>query len=161
MAANRKTGKSAFVPRLLVRGAIAGVIPACAVVACGGGETATTDAGASDAGPDRFPLGVAAVAYPAYESGAPEASVDGGALGDAGPDASIQDAAPAPDVFLGVAAVAYPAYESGVPDGAADGAAIGDATTGDASSGVDASIQDASRDVFFGVAYLAYEAGKD
>lgn len=84
----KKPRRYAFVPRLLVRTAVASVIPACAMAAadaCGGSTTGV----AKDAGHDGF-LGVAAVAYPAYEAGS--------------------------DVFLGVAAVAYPAYEAGVPE---------------------------------------------
>ena len=93
--------RSAFVPRLLVRTAIVGVIPACAM-GCGSSET---PAPVADAGVDAPFLGVAAVAYPAYEAGAPDALVD----------------APPDVMFLGVAAVAYPAYEAGAPDGALDG----------------------------------------
>jgi hypothetical protein len=92
MAAMRSR-KSAFVPRVLVRTAIVGVIPACAL-GCGSSSAPPTDAGQ-----DAVLLGVAAVAYPAYEAGA-----------DSGSDAP----------FLGVAAVAYPAYEAGAPDGPRD-----------------------------------------
>jgi hypothetical protein len=114
----QKPRRSAFVPRLAIRAAVA-VVPACAAAAmsCGGrseSPAATTDSGtdalyftvaavaypAYEAGSDVF-IGVAAVAYPAYESGAPETGTD-----DAGLDSG-------PDVFLGVAAVAYPAYEAG------------------------------------------------
>ena len=114
--AAKKPRKYAFVPKLLVRTALAGAIPACALAtadACGGTTSNPTpkDSGsdqvftvaavaypAYEAGRDAF--GVAAVAYPAYESGAPDVN------GDAPADAS------GPDVF-GVAAVAYPAYEAG------------------------------------------------
>ncbi|HLK41243.1 MAG TPA: hypothetical protein VKU41_31040 [Polyangiaceae bacterium] len=130
--ATSRLRRTAFVPRVLVRGAIlASVVPACALAACGGDDSTGS---AADAAPDRQFLGVAAVAYPAYEAGRP------------GVDAS-------PDVFFSVAAVAYPAYEAGAPDrtspapDAADGAS--DVTT--------------RPDVFFGVAavaYPAYEAGR-
>ena len=93
----KKVRRTAFVPRLLIQTAIVGVIPACAL-GCGGGDAPTP---AADGAADSPFLGVAAVAYPAYEAGASDAT---------------------PDVFyLGVAAVAYPAYEAGAPDGAADG----------------------------------------
>ena len=84
--AARKPRKSAFVPRLLVRTAIVGVIPACAM-GCGSSEAPSSS---TDSGVD-------SVAFQAYDA----AANDGGA--DARPDAS----------FLGVAAVAYPAYEAG------------------------------------------------
>ncbi len=96
----KKPRKYAFVPRLLVRTAVASVVPACAMMAadaCGG----STNVPAKDAGRDGF-LGVAAVAYPAYEAGS--------------------------DVFLGVAAVAYPAYEAGVPETGAKDTGPKDAT---------------------------------
>ena len=118
--AGKKGRRYAFVPRLLVRTAIAGVIPACALAAadgCGGSTTSVS----KDAGKDVF-YGVAAVAYPAYEAGA--------------------------DVF-GVAAVAYPAYESGTPETGSD-------------SGSESGIKDAGGVDVFGVAavaYPAYEAG--
>jgi hypothetical protein len=125
--AAKKPRKSAFVPRLLVRTAIVGVIPACAV-GCGSSEapTSSTDAGADSP----LPLGVAAVAYQAYDA----AAKDGAA--DAQPDA----------VFLGVAAVAYPAYEAGAPDAASH------------DSG-DAGATDAKSDAFHGfvLAVTAYE----
>jgi len=126
--ATRKRSKSAFVPRLLVRTAIVGVIPACAV-ACGGSEKTGSSA---DAAPETGQLGVAAVAYQAYDA----AGIDGGA--DATPDA----------VFLGVAAVAYPAYEAGRPEGGAP------------DSG-DAGATDAKSDAFHGfvLAVTAYEVG--
>jgi hypothetical protein len=88
---------------MLARTVVVGVIPACALAganACGGATTAssTKDGGhVSDSGADAV-FTVAAVAYPAYESGVP----DTGGSGDA-----------APDTFFGVAAVAYPAYEAG------------------------------------------------
>ena len=99
----KRIRRSAFVPRLIVKTAIVGVIPACAV-ACGSSDQPAPTA---DAGVDAPFLGVAAVAYPAYEAGPPDGSVD-----------ASQER---PDVFLGVAAVAYPAYEAGPPDGAMDG----------------------------------------
>ncbi|MGH7297833.1 MAG: hypothetical protein ACRELB_23035 [Polyangiaceae bacterium] len=118
--ASRRARRYAFVPRLLVRTAIAGVIPACALAAadgCGGSTTTVKDAGndvlygvaavaypAYEAGADVF--GVAAVAYPAYEAGVPEGGSDTGS-GDTG----VTDGNGI-DVF-GVAAVAYPAYEAG------------------------------------------------
>jgi len=136
--AARKRRKYAFVPRLLVRTAIAGVVPACALAAtdgCGGAfSTASGGDGGKDAGADRYigggvaqdafgldtgvadsafgdtAFGVAAVAYPAYESGAPETGAKD-AHSD-GPTDGASDAATKPDVF-GVAAVAYPAYEAG------------------------------------------------
>jgi hypothetical protein len=91
----REQRKSAFVPRLLVRTAIASVVPACAV-ACGSGSSGP--APSTDAATDSIPFSVAAVAYPAYESGVPDANTDGGS-----------DAAPDSRFF----AVAYPAYEAG------------------------------------------------
>jgi len=106
MAAKKRAKKSAFVPEVLVRSAIAGVIPACALVACGGGTVDVGDGGGEsggDSGSDVF-RGVAAVAYPAYEAGRVDTGIDGADTGaiDGGRD-----------VFLGVAAVAYPAYEAG------------------------------------------------
>jgi hypothetical protein len=81
MANKKKPRRSAFVPRLLIpAAAIVSVVPACTLAACSSSSQT---------------FSVAAVAYPAYEAGAPDGS----------------DAAP--DVFLGVAAVAYPAYEAG------------------------------------------------
>ena len=128
--AKSKLRRSAFVPRILVRGAaLASVIPACALGACGSDSTGTM----TDAGSESALLGVAAVAYPAYETGAP----------DAGDDAR-------PDVFFGVAAVAYPAYESGAPD-----------VKPDAPDGASDVVN--RPDVFFSVAavaYPAYEAGR-
>ena len=107
--AKRKPRKYAFVPRLLVRTAIVGVVPACALGAidgCGG----STSTPSKDAGHDVF-QGVAAVAYPAYESGVPETG--GGEAGsqESGADSGIKDTG-LPEIF-GVAAVAYPAYEAG------------------------------------------------
>lgn len=102
----KRTRRSAFVPRLIVKTAIVGVIPACAV-GCGSSDT---PAPAADAAPDSLPFGVAAVAYPAYEAGAPSEAGPGDASGGL------------PDVFLGVAAVAYPAYEAGAPDAGAQDA---------------------------------------
>jgi len=110
--AARKRHKYAFVPKLLVRTVIAGVVPACALAAadgCGGTTTSpgsTKDAGhVTDSGYGVADIGftVAAVAYPAYESGVPETGAH---------DTGATDAGAGPDVF-GVAAVAYPAYEAG------------------------------------------------
>ena len=150
MAVIKKARRTAFVPRLLVRTAIAGVIPACAV-ACGSSDT---PAPAADAGTDSPFLGVAAVAYPAYEAGADSP-------------------------FLGVAAVAYPAYEAGAPDAAADARGPADATddvfflgvaavaypayeAGPPGSAVDGGPADARPDVFHGfvLAVTAYEVDR-
>jgi hypothetical protein len=98
--AGKRTRRSAFVPRLIVKTAIVGVIPACAV-GCGSSDT---PAPVADAATDSLPFGVAAVAFPAYDAGAPP---------EAGP---VDASGGLPDVFLGVAAVAYPAYEAGAPD---------------------------------------------
>jgi hypothetical protein len=114
-----KTRRSAYVPRLVLRGAaVVSVIPACAVLACGGSEVSGPSA---DSGMDAVQVGVAAVAYPAYESGLPDVRLDapfsvaavaypayesGAPDGEAGADVGS-------DAFLGVAAVAYPAYEAG------------------------------------------------
>jgi hypothetical protein len=119
----KKTARSAYVPRLVLRGAaVVSVIPACAILACGGAEAPGPSA---DAGMDTVQLGVAAVAYPAYESGVPDAQRDapftvaavaypayesGAPDGEAGADVGSDVGS---DVFLGVAAVAYPAYEAG------------------------------------------------
>jgi hypothetical protein len=115
----RKTRRSAYVPRLFLRSAaVVSVIPACAVLACSGAEVPGPSA---DSGSDAVQLGVAAVAYPAYESGVPDARSDapfsvaavaypayesGAPDAEAGADGGM-------DAFLGVAAVAYPAYEAG------------------------------------------------
>lgn len=103
MTVKKRAKKSAFVPDVLVRSAIAGVIPACALLACGGSAVEVGDgggeSGSGDSGSDVF-RGVAAVAYPAYEAGKGDTGLDGAT--DAGQD-----------VFRGVAAVAYPAYEAG------------------------------------------------
>jgi hypothetical protein len=91
-----------------VRTAIVGVVPACALGVVAG----TVGCSSSDSGPttsDTGIYGVAAVAYPAYETGVPDVRNDGS--GDAPGEAS-DGGADAPDVF-GVAAVAYPAYETG------------------------------------------------
>jgi hypothetical protein len=131
--AAKKPRKSAFVPRVLVRTAIVGVIPACAV-GCGGSgsPTVSTDGGSNNEG-----VGVAA-----YDA----AGFDG--VGAQAYDASGQDGGAAkPDgPFLGVAAVAYPAYEAGVPDGTAPGSG-------------DAGATDARPDAFHGfvLAVTAYE----
>jgi hypothetical protein len=111
----RRPRKSAFVPRLLVRTAIVGVIPACAT-ACGSGEGSSTQA--TDAGGDVRFIGVA-VAYPVNEAGGFD-----GVAGIAYPDGG------GPDVGLGVADIAYPPPEAGAPD------APGDASTPDASPDV-------------------------
>ena len=106
--ATTRPRKYAFVPKLLVRTVMVGVVPACALAganACGGSTTTSSskDGGhVGDSGADVI-FSVAAVAYPAYESGVPET---GGHDTGGGTDA-------APDVFFGVAAVAYPAYEAG------------------------------------------------
>jgi hypothetical protein len=97
MAAKRNR-RSSFVPRLLVKTAIVGVIPACAV-GCG---TSETNPFVSDAASDAPAFGVGAVAYAGYEAGSKT---------EAGPvDASD-------DVVFGVAAVAYMGFEAGAPDG--------------------------------------------
>jgi hypothetical protein len=109
--ATKKHRKYAFVPKLLVRTVIAGVVPACALAAADGcGGTTTTTGSSKDAGHvtdsgSGADIGftVAAVAYPAYESGVPETGTH---------DTGGNDASTGPDVF-GVAAVAYPAYEAG------------------------------------------------
>lgn len=134
--AAKKTRRSAFVPRLLVRTAVAGVVPACAL-ACGG-SSGPTDGGralgvAVIGYGDGQSLGVANMAYPG------DAQSDGvGAIGygDARPDTGL----------LGVAAVAYPAYEAGPPDAGAKG---------------EAGPADAAPDVFHGfvLAVTAYEVG--
>ncbi len=116
--ATKKVRKSAFVPRVLVRTAIVGVIPACAV-ACG--SSTENSAPAADAGRDAGFQGVAAVAYQAYDSGLDGKAVATTFLG-------VADAAFRPDSggagvdagFLGVAAVAYRAYDSGAGDGPTD-----------------------------------------
>jgi hypothetical protein len=96
VANKTKTKKSAFVPRVLVRTAVVGLVPACAAaVACSSGTTTSTTDGGHDAAKDAPIFSVAAVAYPAYEAGTPK------------------DSGGTPDVFIGVAAVAYPAYEAG------------------------------------------------
>jgi hypothetical protein len=104
----KKPRKSAFVPRMLMRTALVSVIPACAL-GCGssdtGGPTTTSDTGTKDTGP----FGVAAVAYPAYETGT-DSTADSPTDGPA--DSNKADSGK--EVF-GVAAVAYPAYESGTP----------------------------------------------
>jgi hypothetical protein len=109
----KKLRKSAFVPKLLVRTAIAGVVPACAL-GCGGNETVPPDTGAET------PLGVAAVAYPAYEAGQDVFSDLGGVAypayeaGEGGTDAPADGPRDVrPDIPFTVAAVAYPAYEAG------------------------------------------------
>jgi hypothetical protein len=133
----KKARRTAFVPRLILRTAIAGVIPACAL-ACGGSDSSpgSSDTGfvggvAEDAygGDSRF--GVADTAYPDVHAVADAAYGDSdtrfGVADTAYPDTGRADVpaeasdAPgevddggAPDVF-GVAAVAYPAYEGGVP----------------------------------------------
>jgi hypothetical protein len=111
--------RTAFVPRIVFRSVVLGVIPACAVASCGGeastgGNAAPNDGSASDvnfsvadaAFDEGISVGVAAVGYCAFCDAAPEAN--------AAPDAAPADAAPetgedaAPDVFWGgVAAVGY------------------------------------------------------
>lgn len=107
----KKLRKSAFVPRVLVRTAIVGVIPACAL-ACGGSTESSTPI--ADAGHDAGFLGVAAVAFQAYDSAVPDAMDSSSESG--APDASGDSA---PNGFLGVAAVAYRAFDSGASDGKA------------------------------------------
>jgi hypothetical protein len=138
-----KSRRTAYVPRLFLRGAaVVAVVPACAAaaVACGGNVAthATADSGGGDAA-DAGIFGVAAVAYPAYESGVPPldagvADVAFGVAGDAffgvAADAfSVADVGYRPDAeagpgdsatdstVFGVAAVAYPAYEAGNGNG--------------------------------------------
>jgi hypothetical protein len=101
--AAKKPRKYAFVPRLLAQTAFVGVVPACALAAIDGCSSSSGPTQAIDSGFQ----GVAAVAYPAYESGAPEAGSDA-------PTDAPSDVSTTPDVFMGVAAVAYPAYEAGV-----------------------------------------------
>ena len=135
-----KSRRTAYVPRLFLRGAaIVAVVPACAaaVVACGGNVAtqAVSDSGSGDAADTGIGFTVAAVAYPAYESGVPplDAGVADVAFGVAG------------DAFFGVAADAFGVADSGyVPD--AD-AGPGDSATDSTVFGVAA------------VAYPAYEAG--
>jgi hypothetical protein len=113
MSTKKKGRTTAFVPRLLVHGVIAGVVPACALVGCGGGVAGSDEGGTDgglEGGADVF-RGVAAVAYPAYESGAPDGGLDAEAGAESGADSNGQDTGI--DVFHGVAAVAYPAYEAG------------------------------------------------
>ncbi len=128
----KKKRHTSFVPRLLVRTAIASVVPACALGCSSSGDTTqgATDTGivngvadtayapdtrADSAHPD---VGVADTAYrdsffgvadAAYDSAPPDTGAD--APADAPGDAASDTA---PDVF-GVAAVAYPAYEAGTP----------------------------------------------
>jgi len=130
--AAKKARKSAFVPRLLVRTAIAGVVPACAL-GCGGSSTSSTDAG-SDA---PRPLGVAVIGYSADSGGDSVAATGYGS--DARPDST----------FLGVAAVAFRGYDGSIDDGAPDG---GDAGATDAKS-------DAYHGPPFVLAVTAYEVG--
>ena len=139
MAKKKTRRRTAFVPRLILHTAIAGVIPACAL-ACSSsdnspsgevdsGKADTAAWGVADAayGPDtRF--GVADTAYPDVKGVADAAYGDtkdsGFSVADtAYPDTPPSDASDAPgevddgsapDVF-GVAAVAYPAYEAGTP----------------------------------------------
>src|SRR5262249_44632626 len=107
-ASPKRSRRTAFVPRLLVRTALAGVVPACALVGASGAAGCSSD---SSGGPtDTGFLGVAAVAYPAYETGVHDGGGDG--TSDAPSDGSDGGADTTPDVF-GVAAVAYPAYETG------------------------------------------------
>jgi hypothetical protein len=112
--------KSAFVPRILVRTAIVGVVPACAI-GCGGGGTTTSS---SDAGSQSL-LGVAQIGYDAAGGGGSSSSGGGGTS----PTDGATDAAPDAIVPLGVAAVAYQGYEAGAPDGGVHG---GDAGATDA-----------------------------
>jgi hypothetical protein len=159
--AKSKIRRSLFVPRILVRGAaLASVIPACAVVACGSnqGTGPSADAGTGTR-TDSAMLGVAAVAYFAYDSDASDVADVGYQAADSGtPDAKsdveqdardgASDAILRPDVFLGVAAVAYPAYESGPPD-----------RNSDAHDGASDAIDEP--DVLFSVADAAYQVPHD
>ncbi|HXN30542.1 MAG TPA: hypothetical protein VN894_01725 [Polyangiaceae bacterium] len=131
--AKSKVRRSVFVPRALVRGvALASVVPACAVLACG--SNPSTASSSADAGADAVLVGVAAVAYVAYDSGAfsvaqvgyqgyetgaPEAKSD--ATADVTSDArdGASNAVDQSDAFSGFA-VAYPAYEVGPPDAKSD-----------------------------------------
>ncbi len=114
MAVVKKARRTAFVPRLLVRTAIIGVIPACAL-GCGSKDA---PAPATDAAADSPFLGVAAVAYPAYEAGVPfsvaQIGYDASFRGEAGPvEAGPVDGGPAdarPDAFHGFV-LAVTAYE--------------------------------------------------
>ncbi len=54
------------VPGLVLSAGFLGVVPACAMVACGGTEVSTKDGG-TDAAPDQF-LGVGAVAYCCFDA---------------------------------------------------------------------------------------------
>jgi hypothetical protein len=80
MAVKRRSRGSAFVPKLLVRTAIAGVVPACAL-ACGSSDPGPV----GDAGQDAPILGVAAVAYPAYDASPVDASAPSDAAKEAAP----------------------------------------------------------------------------
>lgn len=141
----KKSRKSAFVPRVLVRTAIASVVPAC-VLACGdSNESPTPPAPVADAGHDASSfLGVAAVAFQAYDSAAPDVvapSLDSGAT--RAKDASTDSGHP----IFGVAAVAYRAFDSGASDG--------NTGASDAEQGGPA---DATPDVFHGPIPLAIRA---
>jgi hypothetical protein len=135
-----KSRRTAYVPRLFLRGAaVVAVVPACAAaaIACGGSVTTqeVADSGRGDAA-DTGTFTVAAVAYPAYESGIPPydapfgvadvsfgvadvsfgVAADAFSVADTGyrPDAEAGPGDSATDsTVFGVAAVAYPAYEAG------------------------------------------------
>ncbi|HSY22789.1 MAG TPA: hypothetical protein VK841_11770 [Polyangiaceae bacterium] len=92
----KKSRKSAFVPRVLVRTAIVGVTPACAVAR---GNASEPSMPVADAGHDAGFIGVAAVAYRAFDSGASDGE-SGGEPADA-----------KPDVFRGPVPLAIRAYE--------------------------------------------------
>ena len=125
--AKRDRRRTAFVPRLILRTAIAGVVPACALLGCSGSDS--TPSGQEDSGADSHFNGVADTAYPdvrgvadaaygdtndSHFSVADTAYPDTGSAETSGDAPAETDDGGAPDVF-GVAAVAYPAYESGVP----------------------------------------------
>jgi hypothetical protein len=138
-----KSRRTAYVPRLFLRGAaVVAVVPACAaaVVACGGNVAAHAVA---DSGGDTGIFSVAAVAYPAYESGVPP--FDAGVADVSFADSVAIDAYGVADVSFGVAADAF---------GVADVGYRPDAEAGSGDSATDSTV--------FGVAavaYPAYEAG--
>jgi hypothetical protein len=109
---SKKSRKSAFVPRVLVRTAIAGVIPACAL-ACGDSNESSPPV--ADAGHDAGFFGGAGVALQAYDSAAPDVAAPSFESG--APDANDASADSAPKVIFGVAAVAYRAFDSAASDG--------------------------------------------
>jgi hypothetical protein len=136
--AKKTRRRTAFVPRLILRTAIAGVIPACALLGCSSSDSSPSGSddtgifnGVADAGYGDTRFGVADTSYRDVPAVADAAYGDTNDANDshfsvadtAYPDTRPADASDAPgevddggapDVF-GVAAVAYPAYESGVP----------------------------------------------